>query len=636
MIESGLPAAGLDEMTRFAQLLWEPGDVRELRVPKHNRYGNTASGYFDSPEALAKAAAKWDGRANVYLTLNPVATALLARASNRVLERADHTTADGDVLRRRWLLIDVDPKRPAGISSTDVERDAAQYLLDELTIYLSEDGWPEPVIAMSGNGYYAIYAVDLPTGPESLALVGGVLSALAGRFNTDAAAIDTSVSNASRIIGLIGTLKVKGDSTADRPHRRSEIVEVPHEIGLVTRDQLAAIAPTKDEPTEKPKAPTRRTWSELPTIPDLLDHAGIAYRTEQPDTKGIKWWSIEECPFHPGEDTFKCGLGQAPDGRYAAHCYHNRGAGMGWQDFKKALGLDRFLSTGGAAVWGSSHDGAIVSRAEPNGGSRPQILVNQFLREMAEQGWQALLARNDPPELFVHGSEVAAIEIGEGTPSIVHLSLAGLRGRLDRAADWLRPTNQEDPVELKPAKPPKDVVEDMMALDKPLPPIRGIVGAPIFTTEGVLAGETGYQEETRLYYQPIGEQIASVPAMPDETDLKNAKIIIGQEWLADFPFADDASRAHAIAMPLTVFAREMIDGPTPLFAYDAPSAGTGKGLLAGTAALIATGYSAAMMTETRDEEEMRKRITSILCAGPSVVILDNVKRKLDSATLSDS
>ena len=67
---------GLDEISGdilcFVELLWHPGDVREVRVPKYNKYGHTASGYFDSPETLALASAKWDGKANLYLTLNPV------------------------------------------------------------------------------------------------------------------------------------------------------------------------------------------------------------------------------------------------------------------------------------------------------------------------------------------------------------------------------------------------------------------------------------------------------------------------------------------------------------------------------------------------------------------------------------
>ena len=36
------------DILRFVELLWRPGDVREVRIPKYNKYGHTASGYFDS------------------------------------------------------------------------------------------------------------------------------------------------------------------------------------------------------------------------------------------------------------------------------------------------------------------------------------------------------------------------------------------------------------------------------------------------------------------------------------------------------------------------------------------------------------------------------------------------------------
>jgi len=37
---------------RFVELLWQSGDVREIRVLKHNKYGHT------SPETLAETAIK--------------------------------------------------------------------------------------------------------------------------------------------------------------------------------------------------------------------------------------------------------------------------------------------------------------------------------------------------------------------------------------------------------------------------------------------------------------------------------------------------------------------------------------------------------------------------------------------------
>jgi len=193
------------DILRYVELLWQPGDVHEVRIPKHNRYGNTASGCFDNPESLARAAAEWDGKANLYVTLNPVNPALLARSTNRIAPKAETTSSDTDAMRRRWLFIDVDPNRPALISSTGDECQAARIVLDKVVSDFERKGWPQPIVAMSGNGWYLLYAIDLPNDPPSLELVKGVLEGLAIRFNTEAVSIDTTVCNAARLVGLVGS-----------------------------------------------------------------------------------------------------------------------------------------------------------------------------------------------------------------------------------------------------------------------------------------------------------------------------------------------------------------------------------------------------------------------------------------------
>jgi hypothetical protein len=78
----------------------------------------------------------------------------------------------------------------------------------------------------------------------------------------------------------------------------------------------------------------------------------------------------------------------------------------------------------------------------------------------------------------------------------------------------------------------------------------------------------------------------------------------------------------------------MIDGPTPMHLTEAPTPGTGKGLLNDVISIIALGGPATLMSEGRDEDEWRKRITSTLLDGPSLVQIDNLRGALDSAALS--
>ena len=91
--------------------------------------GVTHSGYFDDYGKLACAVEALDADPSItgiYVTLNAVNPALLARRVNRIkmrLSRKDATTADTDIIRRRWLPVDIDPVRPSGVSSTDAEHE---------------------------------------------------------------------------------------------------------------------------------------------------------------------------------------------------------------------------------------------------------------------------------------------------------------------------------------------------------------------------------------------------------------------------------------------------------------------------------------------------------------------------------
>jgi hypothetical protein len=199
-------------------------DVRRRGERKH-----TESGFFDSAhlEDMARAALSVTAHAHgVYFTLNPVKPDRLARRANRVDWAGEgELAADKDILCRRWLLIDADPQRDSKVSSTDAEKAAAHGVILEVRDYLGGRGWPAPVLGDSGNGYHLLYRIDLPA--DEGGLVQRVLLALAQRFDTDAAKIDQSVFNPSRLCKVPGTLARKGDSIPQRPHRRAKLLEVP-------------------------------------------------------------------------------------------------------------------------------------------------------------------------------------------------------------------------------------------------------------------------------------------------------------------------------------------------------------------------------------------------------------------------
>jgi hypothetical protein len=215
-----------DEINRALEVLFEADAVVELRAFKGRE---TISGYFDDHAALARDAEKFDERGYaIYVTLNEVDPALLARAANRVRKvYKEPTTSDSDIVCRRWLALDFDPVRPSGVSATDAEKKAARQRALEVREFLRGFGWTEPVVGDSGNGYHLLYRIDLPNDRESLELVKGILEALAFKFSDKVVEVDVTTCNAARIWKLYGTTARKGDDAGNRPHRRSRLLKVP-------------------------------------------------------------------------------------------------------------------------------------------------------------------------------------------------------------------------------------------------------------------------------------------------------------------------------------------------------------------------------------------------------------------------
>lgn len=244
-------------MSDFLQTLFHPGDAFEVRVLSATSVGwrtpHTVAGYFDY-DHVADARVCIDALASyagAYVTINPVNPALLSRAYNRLgAAQRDATTSDGDILCRRWLFVDVDPVRPAGISATDDEKSAARETAECLRDSLESVSWPEPVMVDSGNGFYLLYRINLPA--DDGGLVSRVLKAMSASMSTETVHIDTSVSNAARIARIPGTWNRKGDHRPERPHRLATVLHVPDTLTPVPVELLEAIAGTAPTPAPKP------------------------------------------------------------------------------------------------------------------------------------------------------------------------------------------------------------------------------------------------------------------------------------------------------------------------------------------------------------------------------------------------
>jgi len=326
-----------EEIAQALSLLFPDQGIAELRALADNA---VHSGYFDRPEALASHASSLDSLPEVqgiYITLNPVNPALLARRANRVklrLTRKDATTADADILCRRWLPVDLDPVRPSGVSSTGEEHRAALDRAGQVAAWLAERGFPEPVRADSGNGAHLLYRVNLPNDEASGELVKKCLVTLDAFFSDGTVAVDAANFNPARIWKLYGTTSRKGDHTLERPHRRSRVLAVPDPVGVVSRDQLEQLARALPAGPSPGGAPALRTGNGIDLRAWLSSH-GLAVRIERP-WQGGTLFVLEECPFSGSHKDGAFAI-QFPNGAIFAGCHHQTcgGGAQRWPDLRR-------------------------------------------------------------------------------------------------------------------------------------------------------------------------------------------------------------------------------------------------------------------------------------------------------------
>ena len=264
---------------------------------------------------------------------------------------------------------------------------------------------------------------------------------------------------------------------------------------------------------------------------------------------------------------------------------------------------------------------------------RPSIVINnRQLDDVTRQAWESIVAYNDPPTVFRFGgcpARLDATDTGEVLPLPLRKDEAC--EMMARSADWIRET-EEGPRDTFPSM---RVVANILATpDPPLPVLERIVSAPIIAPDGRVRTEPGYDPAARVVVATRGLKVPNVSEDPTDEEISRARELLHDELVGDFPFVDEASRAHAVALVLLPFVRSTIDGSTPFHIVDASAPGTGKSLLVATATAITNGRPTSAMSGAQTEEEWRKRVTAGLRDGSSHFCLDNLRSTLDSAALA--
>lgn len=252
---------------------------------------------------------------------------------------------------------------------------------------------------------------------------------------------------------------------------------------------------------------------------------------------------------------------------------------------------------------------------------RPEIATNSHLDTAAEQARKALLdAQCNEPVVFTRGGVCVTVHAGRVNP----MSKATMRGRLAEVATWWK-VQKKGPV---PDHPPQAVAAWLIDDPDPrLPELNAIMRAPIVRDDGKAQG-SGYDERSGVLVETELEA--------ELLDIQEAKRLLLEDVLGDFPFATASDRSAAISALLGPHIRHLYDGVSPLHLIEAPTPGSGKGLLADASSILATGREAPAIPLSRETkgDELRKAITSALLDARPILLLDNLPSQVDSGALA--
>lgn len=291
----------------------------------------TYSGYFTDIETLLEAIKPYD-RSAIYFTLNVIDYACYSREQrDRISTKVKSTTSDGEIIERKWCLIDVDCEKPSDTNSSDEEKELAKSVVNNVYKFLRDEGFESPVVCDSANGFHLLYKQAMNSTPENTETMKRFLQVLDMFFSTDKVKIDCSTFNPSRICKLYGTYSRKGSDTPERPQRCSSILKVPSEIKITQNEYFEKVASYLPEPEKKDRF-NNYGASSFDLDEFIKEHDIKVAKVE--DGKDYRKYVLEECPFCSAHRAPDSAVFKMRDGGFGFKCLHNSCSKYTFKDFR--------------------------------------------------------------------------------------------------------------------------------------------------------------------------------------------------------------------------------------------------------------------------------------------------------------
>jgi hypothetical protein len=199
----------VDTIYKYLNRLFEVNDLIELRVLyKSTNKARSVSTFYESPnvgavvktiKSIIDSGVKYEG---MFVTLNSM-------DRNDIVGGLGAPTKDSDISTITHIPFDFDPVRPKGTASTDHQVNLSIHSALLVTQWLTDRGWPKPILGLSGNGAHLVYKCSVVASDALKETMGTIYSSMGKMFATGIVAFDTTVRNPSRIFRLYGTLNNK-------------------------------------------------------------------------------------------------------------------------------------------------------------------------------------------------------------------------------------------------------------------------------------------------------------------------------------------------------------------------------------------------------------------------------------------
>jgi hypothetical protein len=546
----------------------------------------------------------------------------LGREQDLVERRAHQDPKHFEDVDRAWLALDLDGVPAPPTLATDREA-RARYLVDE---YLPEQFRGVSVVVQwtSSEGWKWSHIYARLWYWSSVAAPCLFFRDLIKSWMERCPALDSSLFNPVQPHYTSPPIIEGGDDpverrilyleqTADEVDLSAELrtwrAEREAQTSMTQPEALEPMRPIKYSPTvatSEDEQIARMTLGKIkPVAYAEWVKVGMALHSKWPDPAGLGFqlwdsWSAQGAKYKPGQTAKK------------------------WSTFGRGRGVT-FASL--------VEMGRQARRDEIKPGGRPAVDLVGDLEERSKAVLDRLTLENKTtPRTWTQGPcQLVRLLDDKGRKVIDPLRTPeALRQHVTATTRWRRYRKVKGEETVEPCDLPLDVCRNVLASPKRIGALRRVSRTPGFDPSGRLWDSSGYCEELETWFDLDHLTLGRFDDVQESLDY------LLREVLVDFPFADEASRVHALALLILPMVRGMIQGPTPLHLVTAPLPRTGKTKLVNVCSLGTTGGPAELCPPTRDNEEWRKQITATLRGAPTMALIDNLEpgRNTDSANLA--